>query len=70
MIHSDFDDSIICESMDLDMAIVDMSVGFIELFDELVDKDDEDLMTSHGVDRSKFSIDSLTVQVDENLMAS
>ena len=49
MIHSDCDDSIVCESMDVDMAFVDMSVGFIELFDELVDKDDEDFMTSHGV---------------------
>ena len=40
IIRSDFDDSIVCESMDVDMTFVDMSVGFIELFDELVDKDD------------------------------
>ena len=67
IVHSDFDDSIVREAIDVDMAILD--VGFIELFYEQVDKDNKNLMTSHGVDMSKFSVDALTVQVDEDLIA-
>ena len=70
MVHNDFDGStIVREAMNVDSAIVDMSIGLVELFDEQVYKDDDDLMASHGVDTSKFSVDSLTVQIDEDFMA-
>ena len=70
IVHSDFDGlTIVREAIDVYMAIVDMLIGLIKLFAEQVDKDDEDLMTSHCVDWSKCSVDSLTVQVDDDSMA-
>ena len=68
-VHSDFSGSTKYQATDVDMAIVDMSFSLVELFDEQVENDDEDLMAHHGVDRSKFSADSLTLQVNEDLIA-